>query len=92
VRDTGEGIPPDDLPHVFERFYQVDKSRSQAGNNSGLGLAIVQQIVQAHEGTISVQSQVGVGTEFRITLPVAPAPPGPTRRGGVKLPGVMRET
>jgi signal transduction histidine kinase len=92
VRDTGQGIPPDDLPHVFERFYQVDKSRSQAGNNSGLGLAIVQQIVQAHEGTISVQSQIGVGTEFRITLPVDRALPGPTRRGGVKLPGVRGDT
>jgi signal transduction histidine kinase len=94
VRDTGAGIPPDDLPHIFERFYQVDKSRSQARSNSGLGLAIVQQIVQAHEGTISVQSQVGVGTEFRITLPVDPAHAGtdpPRRPGALKLPGGKRE-
>ncbi len=74
VRDTGQGIPPADLPHIFERFYQVDKSRSHARSNSGLGLAIVQQIVQAHEGTISVQSQVGVGTEFRLLLPTTAAP------------------
>jgi signal transduction histidine kinase len=86
VRDTGQGIPPADLPHIFERFYQVDKSRSQARSNSGLGLAIVQQIVQAHEGTIGVQSQVGVGTEFRITLPLDPAPGLPDRP---RHPGVV---
>jgi signal transduction histidine kinase len=96
VRDTGQGIPPADLPHIFERFYQVDKSRSQARSTSGLGLAIVQQIVQAHDGTISVLSQVGVGTEFRMMLPMALASPaaGHPRLDGLKLPGggVKHET
>ena len=69
VRDTGEGIPPDDLSRIFERFYQVDKARKH-GSGTGLGLAITRQIVEAHGGTIRVASQVGQGSVFSVWLPL----------------------
>lgn len=69
VADTGEGIAPADLPHVFERFYIGDASRSRARRGSGLGLAIAKRIAQLHGGTISVHSSVGVGSTFTVTLP-----------------------
>ncbi len=70
IRDTGVGIAPQDLPHVFERFYRGDKLRSRAPGGAGLGLAIVRQLVEAHGGRIAVESEVGRGTEFTFTLPV----------------------
>jgi two-component system OmpR family sensor kinase/two-component system sensor histidine kinase BaeS len=73
VTDTGSGIPAEDLPHVFDRFYRADKSRSRTSGGAGLGLAIVRQLVEAHGGWISVQSPVdatGTGTRFEIRLPV----------------------
>ncbi len=70
VQDTGEGIPPEDLPRIFERFYQVDKSReSNRRSGMGLGLAITKQIVEAHGGTIQVASKLGEGTIFTVWLP-----------------------
>ena len=69
VRDTGMGIPEDALPHVFERFYRVDKARSRATGGSGLGLAIVRTIVQRNRGEIQVTSTVGQGTTFTVTFP-----------------------
>lgn len=69
VEDTGEGIPPQHLPYVFERFYRVDEARTQDGRSSGLGLAIVKALVEAHGGRVSVESQVGKGTCFRLWLP-----------------------
>jgi signal transduction histidine kinase len=69
VADTGEGIQADDLPHIFDRFYRGEKSRSRDTGGSGLGLAIAQGIVQAHGGEITVDSQPGAGTTFRISLP-----------------------
>ncbi len=71
VRDTGIGIPPDQQDRVFERFYRVDKSHSQASGGTGLGLSIVKHAVQYHHGTIHLQSEVGKGTEIRVTFPVA---------------------
>ena len=69
VSDTGEGIPPDDLPFVFNRFYRADKSRSRASGGSGIGLAIVKQLVAAHGGKVWVESQPSQGTMFGFTLP-----------------------
>jgi two-component system OmpR family sensor kinase/two-component system sensor histidine kinase BaeS len=70
VSDTGEGIPAEDLPYVFDRFWRGDRSRSRAsGAGSGLGLAIARQLVQAHWGRIGVESEPGQGTTFTIELP-----------------------
>ena len=70
VRDTGAGIPPDQLPYVFEKFYQASNQEAAAQIGTGLGLAIAKQIVVAHGGEVAVESTVGVGTSFYITLPV----------------------
>lgn len=69
VRDTGIGIPPDDIDRVFERFYRVDKARSRAQGGTGLGLSIVKHIVDIHGGTVGVNSRPGKGSEFFFTLP-----------------------
>ncbi len=71
VEDTGIGIDADHLPHVFERFYVADKSRSKKLGGTGLGLSIVKHIVLAHKGTVSVKSRVGEGTTVIISLPLA---------------------
>jgi signal transduction histidine kinase len=74
IQDTGEGIPAPDLPRIFERFYQVDKSRqNDRRSGMGLGLAITRQIVEAHGGTIRVASKVGEGAIFTVWLPL-PSP------------------
>ena len=71
IRDTGVGIPAEDLNQLFDRFYRVDKDRSRATGGSGLGLAISRQIVEMHGGRISVESEVDVGSVFEVTLPKA---------------------
>lgn len=74
VADTGIGIAPEDLEHVFERFYRADASRSRGSGGFGLGLAIVRDLVQAMGGTIAVASTVGGGSRFRVTLRLAAQP------------------
>ena len=71
VRDSGPGIPPEHLSHVFERFYRADTSQSRPGSvrGSGLGLAIVKSIVENHNGEVGVSSQVGSGATFWVDLP-----------------------
>ncbi|MCB0222530.1 MAG: sensor histidine kinase, partial [Anaerolineae bacterium] len=68
VQDSGSGIEPDQLPHIFDRFYRADEARQQDSGESGLGLAIAKSIVEAHGGTITAASQVGEGTTFSIWL------------------------
>jgi len=70
VHDSGAGIPPEQLPRIFEKFYQADNQRSARAAGSGLGLAIAKQIVEAHGGSILCESTPGVGTTFSIALPV----------------------
>ena len=71
VSDTGIGIAPEDVPHIFERFYRADRTRSRERGGSGLGLAIVQGIVYEHGGTIEVESTPGKGSVFMVRLPLA---------------------
>jgi heavy metal sensor kinase len=95
VCDSGIGIAPEHLPHIFERFYRVDPARTRTAGSSGLGLSIVDWVVLAHGGSVTVESQTGEGSCFTVTLPLAPnsvdettplrrppASPRPPARGG----------
>lgn len=73
VADTGAGISPDQLPHIFDKFYQADNQAQAATKGTGLGLAIAKEVVEAHGGHITVESKVGVGTTFVVSLPVEAA-------------------
>jgi two-component system, OmpR family, sensor kinase len=78
VNDTGTGIEPADLPHVFDRFWRADPARSRSQGGSGLGLAIARQIVEAHGGRIAVDSAPGAGSRFWFTVPTSPRRQSPT--------------
>ena len=69
VKDNGIGINESDLPFIFERFYRTDKSRNRTTGGAGIGLAIVKAIVLAHGGEVSVESEEGVGSTFKVVLP-----------------------
>jgi signal transduction histidine kinase len=73
VTDTGEGIPEQDRDRVFERFYRIDKARSRAAGGTGLGLSLVRHAAERHGGTVTLRSEVGVGSTFRVELPMAGA-------------------
>lgn len=75
IRDNGPGIPQSDLPHIFERFYRVHKDRSRDAGGSGLGLSIVKHLTQAHDGRVTVESELGQGATFRVEWPLAPESP-----------------
>ena len=73
VTDSGCGIAPQHLPHVFERFYRIEQSRTGSQQNAGLGLAVVKSIVSRHGGRVEIESQVGEGTGVRLILPASVA-------------------
>ena len=70
VSDTGIGIAPEDIPHIFDRFYRVDKAHSRAQGGTGLGLAIVQSIAESYGGHVTVESVLNLGSTFTVYLPV----------------------
>jgi signal transduction histidine kinase len=74
VSDTGIGIAPEHIAHIFERFYRVDTARSRATGGTGLGLSIAEWVVRMHHGTIHVESQPGQGSTFIVQLPLDKAP------------------
>jgi signal transduction histidine kinase len=84
VTDTGLGIEPQHLPHIFERFYRADWVRQRQEGSTGLGLAIVKQIAEAHGGQVQVHSAPGEGSTFTVSLPARPSAPG---RGESRLAG-----
>jgi signal transduction histidine kinase len=71
IRDTGLGIPAEDLPHIFEAFYRADQETHEGIEGTGLGLSVVKAIVEQHKGQISVESQPGKGSLFTVRLPLA---------------------
>jgi signal transduction histidine kinase len=71
IADSGIGIPSEELPRIFERFYRVDKARSREVGGTGLGLSIVKHVIEQMQGTVAVESQLGKGSKFHVVLPQA---------------------
>jgi len=71
VEDTGVGIPPEELPYIFERFHRIEHSRGRTHEGTGIGLALVQELVKLHGGTIAVTSSVDEGSTFKVKIPLA---------------------
>jgi two-component system OmpR family sensor kinase len=92
VQDMGPGIPAQDLPHIFDRFYRGDISRARSTGNTGLGLAIARAIVEAHSGTISAESVPGKGATFRVVLPTDRQSEAPPRRQSLAARRVKTQT
>ena len=92
VRDTGTGIPAEELPHLFERFHRVEGARGRSIEGSGIGLALVQELVRLHGGTISAASEVGVGSTFTVRLPLGTdhLPADRVQAGRASAPAGMR--
>jgi two-component system OmpR family sensor kinase/two-component system sensor histidine kinase BaeS len=86
VADTGSGIAPDDLPHIFERFWRADRARTRGSGGAGLGLVIARRLMEAHGGQITAQSTPGQGTVITCTLPYHAAPATPVPTGRVTTP------
>jgi signal transduction histidine kinase len=91
VQDNGPGIPIDDHAKVFDRFYRVDKARSRESGGAGLGLAIAKWAIEAHGGSIAVQSAPDQGCTFRISLPAALNEPSSAAPSEQRLTGVNRQ-
>jgi signal transduction histidine kinase len=70
VQDEGSGIPPESIPHIFDRFYRADASRNRGTGGAGLGLSIAKWIAQRHKGSIEVMSREGIGTRMTVLLPL----------------------
>lgn len=85
VRDTGGGIPNEELPHLFKRFHQVRNTRARTYEGSGIGLALVQELVRLHGGTIGVESRVGHGTTFKVAIPAGTAHLPADRIGAARM-------
>ena len=85
VSDSGIGIVPEDLRHIFARYWRGDRSRSRATGGSGIGLAIVAEFVRAHDGRIDVDSSPGYGSRFRVVLVALARPPAPEPGGASEV-------
>jgi signal transduction histidine kinase len=70
ITDSGVGIPPEDMPYIWERFYKADKAHSRAESGTGLGLAIAKEIIELHQGAVFVSSCPGAGTVFTVSFPI----------------------
>jgi two-component system sensor histidine kinase BaeS len=90
VADSGIGLPPEHLARIFDRFWRAPEARARVGQGSGVGLALVADLVAAHDGRVEVSSRPGCGSTFTVRLPLCARPPGaaPARRRGIPAPGV----
>ena len=87
VRDTGVGIPSEEMPRMFERFHRIEHSRGRTHEGTGIGLALVQELVKLHGGTVSVASVMGQGSTFRVAIPLGTAHLDPDRVARCPRPG-----